>query len=228
MWLAIQDYPTSRQIITGPTEEGTTNASAQPSEGDVSMEVETGSAASSTTRRPKAKARPRQPTVMANVIIIRYDNPRDLRTDVANRRGKYLVCGVDTEEIGPVSQDAVGKLIEEVSDSRDRQLPQRGDQPRFAVDVDTGLYVNKGYSCTSDGVRGGILELMPLGAQFIQRDWNMVKSCRPRDVTRKAMQLSSWAMDLRHHIGRVAGTTTLDGRGGILLHEPNRSNKSEK
>ena len=119
----------------------------------------------------------------------------------------------------------MGKLIEEVSDSRDRQLPQRGDQQRFAVDVDTGLYVNKGYSCTSDGLRGGIVELMPLeGAQFIHRDWNIVKSCRPRDVSRKAAQLSSWAMaciqtDLRHHIGRVSGTTTLDGRGGILLHE---------
>ena len=91
MWLAIQNYPTPRQITIGPTGEGATNASAQPSEGDVSMEVETGSAASSTTRRPKAKARPRQPTVMANVIIIRCDNPRDLGTDFANRRGKYLV-----------------------------------------------------------------------------------------------------------------------------------------
>ena len=73
MWLAIQNYPTSRQITIGPAGEGATNASAQHSEGDVSMEVETGSAASSTTRRPKAKARPHQPTVMANVIIIRYD-----------------------------------------------------------------------------------------------------------------------------------------------------------
>eukprot|EP00439_Symbiodinium_sp_Y106_P022887 s4429_g2.t2 len=162
---------------------------------------------------------------MANVIIIRYDNPRDLGTDVANRRGKYLVYGVDSEEVGPVSQDAVGKLIENVSDTRDRQLPQRGDQPKFAVDVGTGLYVNKGYSCTSDGVKGRILELMPLeGVQFIHRDWNIVKSCRPRDVSRQAAKLSSWAMsciqmDLRHHIGRVSGTTTLDGRGGILLHD---------
>ena len=129
-------------------------------EDGVPMETETGSAASSTTRRPKAKARAPQPTVMANVIIIRYDNPRNLGSDVASRRGKY--CGVDVEEIGLASQDALGKLIENVSDTRDRQLPQRGDQPRFAVDVDTGLYVNKGSSCTSDGVRGGILELMPL------------------------------------------------------------------
>ena len=194
-------------------------------EDGVPMETEIGSAASSTARRPKAKARPRQPTVMANVIIIRYDNPRDLGTDVANRRGKYLVYGVDSEEVGPVSQDAVGKLIENVSDTRDRQLPRRGDQPKFAVDVGTGLHVNKGYSCTSDGVKGRILKLMPLeGVQFIHRDWNIVKSCRPRDVSRQAAKLSSWAMsciqmDFRHHIGRVSGTTTLDGRGGILLHD---------
>ena len=72
-----------------------------------------------------------------------------------------------------------------------------------------------------------ILELMPLeGVQFIHRDWNIVKSCRPRDVSRhdKQQKLSSWAMsciqmDLRHHIGRVSGTTTLDGRGSILLRE---------
>ena len=68
---------------------------------------------------------------------------------------------------------------------------------------------------------------MPLeGVQFIHRDWNIVKSCRPRDVSRHDKQQSShhWAMsciqmDLRHHIGRVSGTTTLDGRGSILLHE---------
>ena len=62
------------------------------------------------------------------------------------------------------------------------------------------------------------------GAQFIHRDWNIVKSYRPQDVSRQAAKLASWAMssiqmDLRHHIGRVSGTTTLDGRGSILLHE---------
>ena len=223
MWQAIQNYP--RPYPVGHAREGAADVPMRSAEDGVPMETEIGSAASSTTRRPKAKARPRQPTVMANVIIIRYDNPRDLGTDVANRRGKYLVYGVDSEEVGPVSQDAVGKLIENVSDTRDRQLPQRGDQPKFAVDVGTGLYVNKGYSCTSDGVKGRILELMPLeGVQFIHRDWNIVKSCRPRDVSRQAAKLSSWAMsciqmDLRHHIGRVSGTTTLDGRGGILLHD---------
>ena len=66
---------------------------------------------------------------------------------------------------------------------------------------------------------------MPLdGAQFIHRDWNIVKSCRIQDLTHRAVRNASWAlsciqMDLRHHIGRVAGTTTLDGRGSILLQE---------
>ena len=78
MWMAIQHYPTSHRITIDRAEDGTLNVSQQPPEADVSMDVETGSAASSTTRRPKAKARPRQPTVMADVILIRYDNPRNL------------------------------------------------------------------------------------------------------------------------------------------------------
>eukprot|EP00439_Symbiodinium_sp_Y106_P024830 s5515_g3.t1 len=164
---AIHRYPRHQPV--GPAGEGATDVPMRSAEDGVPMETETGSTASSTTRRPKAKARPRQPTVIANVIIIRYDNPRNLGTDVATRRGKYLACGVDIEQVGLVSQDAVGKLIENVSDARDRQLPQRGDQPRFAVDVETGRYVNKGYTCTADNVKGGILELMPLdGAQFVQ------------------------------------------------------------
>ena len=189
------------------------------------MDVETGSAASSTTRRPKAKARPRQPTVLADVMLIRYDNPRNLAIDVARRRGKFLACGVDIAETGLASQEAVGRLIEQLADIRDRQLPQRGDQPKFATDVETGNYVNEGYSCIADNVRGGILDLMPLeGAQFIHGDWGEVKQCRSRDLTREFWKNSWWAlsriqMDLRHHIGRVSGTTTLDGRDSIVLHD---------
>ena len=75
---------------------------------------------------------------------------------------------MDIAESGLASQDAVGKLIEDLADIRDRQLPQRGDLPKFATDVETGRYVNEGYSCIADNVRGGILDLMPLeGAQFI-------------------------------------------------------------
>ena len=226
MWLVIQHYPNSNRITVQRAEDGTpTNVSQRPSEADVPMDVETGSAASSTTRRPKAKARPRQPTVLADVMLIRYDNPRNLAIDVASRRGKFLACGVDIAETGLSSQDAVGRLIESLADARDRQLPQRRDQPKFAVDVETGRYVNEGYSCTSDNIRGGILELMPLeGAQFIHSDWQDVKSCRPRDLTNQVWKNSSWAlhciqMDLRHHIGRVSGTTTLNGRDSVVLHD---------
>ena len=74
----------------------------------------------------------------------------------------------------------VGRLIEELADTRDRQLPRRGDQPRFAMDVETGRYVNEGYSCVSDNVRGGTLDLMPLdGAQFIREFWGKSKHADP-------------------------------------------------
>ena len=86
---AIHRYPRHQPI--GPAREGAIDVPMRSAEDGVPLEMETGSAASSTTRRPKAKARPRQPTVMANVIIIRCDNPRDLGTDFANRRGKHLV-----------------------------------------------------------------------------------------------------------------------------------------
>ena len=172
MWWAIQQYPHPHHISFHRAGDGTVvSVSQRPSDADASMDVETGSAASSTTRRPKAKARPRQPTVLTDVMLIRYDNPRNLAMDVARRRGK--------------------------------------DLPKFATDVETGRYVNAGYSCIADHVRGGILDLMPLeGAQFIHRDWGEVKACRPRDLTRDVWKTSWWALsrlqiDLRHHIGRV-------------------------
>ena len=158
-------------------------------------------------------------------MLIRYDNPRNLAEDVARRRGKFLACGVEIAEMGLASQDAVGKLIEELADIRDRQLPQRGDLPKFATDVETGRYVNEGYTCIADHVRGGILDLVPLeGAQFIHRDWGEVKTCRTRDLTKNVWKSSWWALgrlqiDLRHHIGRVSGSTTLDGRDSVTLHD---------
>ena len=78
------------------------------------------------------------------------------------------------------------------------------------------------YSCIADHVRGGTLDLD--GAQFIHEFWGEVKQCRSRDLTREVCKSSLWAlnciqMDLRHHIGRVSGTTTLDGRDSIVLHD---------
>ena len=107
----------------------TADTPMQPADDGVPMETETGSAASSTTRRPKAKARPRPATIIADVILIRCDNPRSLGSDVTSRRGQFLACGVDIAEIGPVSQDRVSQMIEDGSDHRDRQLPQHGDRP---------------------------------------------------------------------------------------------------
>ena len=224
MWWAIQRYPHPHHITFDRGDDGrVVNVSQRPADAEASMDVETGSAASSTTRRPKAKARPRQPTVLTEVMLIRYDNPRNLAEDVARRRGKFLACGVEIAEMGLASQDAVGKLIEELADIRDRQLPQCGDLPKFATDVETGRYVNEGYTvymhcrpCEN---------LMPLeGAQFIHRDWGEVKACRQRDLTRDVWKTSWWALgrlqiDLRHHIGRVSGSTTLDGRDSVTLHD---------
>ena len=52
--------------------------------------------------------------------------------------------------------------------------------------------------------------------------WMDVKSCRTRDLTHQVWKNSSWAlgciqMDLRHHIGRVPETTTVDGRDSVVL-----------
>ena len=39
----------------------------------------------------------------------------------------------------------------------------------YAIDADSGRYVNEGYSCMSDNVKGGILDLVPTeGARFVQ------------------------------------------------------------
>eukprot|EP00439_Symbiodinium_sp_Y106_P074980 s2566_g14.t1 len=128
------------------------------------------------------------------------------------------MCGVDITETGPISQDRVCQMIEDASDHRDRCLTQRGDRPKWAINADTGDYDNKGYACMSDNVKGGILDLLPIeGARFIHSRWNLVDTCRPRNMTRSAMNNASWALsciqtDLRHHIGRLGGSAYLDGR----------------
>ena len=119
------------------------------------------------------------------MILIRYDNPRNLRSDVTSRRAQFLMCGVEVAEIGPVSQERVCQMIEDASDHRDRCLPQRGDRPKYVINADTGDYDNKGYACMSDNVKGGILDLLPIeGARFIHSRWNLVDTCRPRNMTR--------------------------------------------
>eukprot|EP00439_Symbiodinium_sp_Y106_P076203 s920_g15.t1 len=183
------------------------------------------------TRRPKANVRPRRATLIADVILTRYDNPRNLRSDVTSRTGQFLMCGVEIAEIGPVSQEGVCQMIEDASDHRDRCLPQRGDRPKYVINADTGDYDNKGYACMSDNVKGGILDLMPIeGARFTRSRWNLVDTCRPRDMARRAINNASWAlrciqMDLRHHISRLGGTTYLDGRSNTRFHDVIRCDK---
>ena len=128
---ALCRYPKHQPRLRGAAT--SSDAPVQPADDGVTMETETGSAASSTKRRPKAKARPRRATIIADVILIRYDNPRNLGADVTSRRGQFLLCGVDIAETGPVSQERVCQMIEGASDHRDRCLPQRGDRPKYAI-----------------------------------------------------------------------------------------------
>ena len=75
---------------------------------------------------------------------------------------------------------------------------------------------------------------MPLeGAQFIHREWQDINSCRTGDLTRQVWKNSSWVlnciqMDLRRHIGRVSGTTPLDGRDSVVLHDVINCSQLEK
>ena len=180
---ALCRYPKHQPRLRGA--DATSDAPIQHADDGVPMETETGSAASPTTRRPRAKARPRRATIIADVILIRYDNPRDLGSDVTSRRGQFLMWGVDIAETGPVSQDRVCQMIEDASDHTHRCLPQRGDRPKYAINADTGDHDNKGYACVSDNVTGGILDLLPIeGARFIHSRWNLVDTCRPRNMTR--------------------------------------------
>ena len=95
---------------------------------------------------------------------------------------------------------------------------QRGDAHIYTFNAETGAYDNRGYTCISDGVRGGILDLVPIeGAMVIHHKWNIVNACVPRDLIHYDKQNASWALrciqaDLRHRIGRKEGTTHLDSR----------------
>ena len=98
----------------------------------------------------------------SDLILIQYDTQHNCGHEIANRRGAFLICGVDIAEVGPDNNDKVVELIETMSDHRDRCLPQRGDQPTYAPDPRSGYYVNEGYQSIADGVCGGILDLMPI------------------------------------------------------------------
>ena len=173
----------------------------------------------STVRRP-AKARPRRggDTFSNELILIRYDN---CGNEVTNRRGAYLLCGVSISDMGPESDDEkVVELIEEMSDHRDGCFPQPGDRPRFAMDAETGQSVHPGYRSIGDGVRGGILDLIPVrGTRFAHPNWEIVEHCIPRNMSKHAGNRATWALscvqsDLRHRIA----TTSLDAIRRVGAH----------
>ena len=90
----------------------------------------------------------------------------DAKSQIADQLSLHAALTSRTlVRIGPATNDEVAELIESMSDHRDRCLPRRGDPPSFATDTRSGrrsLYVNEGYRCSGDNVRGGILDLMPL------------------------------------------------------------------
>ena len=84
------------------------------------MDVDGAESAASFGRRPKAKARPRRgETIASDLILIRYDTQHICWHEVKNRRGAFLICGVDVAEVGPDNNDKVIELIENMSDHRD-------------------------------------------------------------------------------------------------------------
>ena len=213
MRAALLRYP-RHQRVRGTS---TLSVAPQPSEdGAPLMDVdETGS----TVRRP-AKARPRRggDTFSNELILIRYDN---CGNEVTNRRGAYLLCGVSISDMGPESDDEkVVELIEEMSDHRDGCFPQPGDRPRFAMDAETGQSVHPGYRSIGDGVRGGILDLIPVrGTRFAHPNWEIVEHCIPRNMSKHAGNRATWALscvqsDLRHRIA----TTSLDAIRRVGAH----------
>eukprot|EP00439_Symbiodinium_sp_Y106_P068497 s340_g11.t1 len=115
-------------------------------------------------------------------------------------------------------------MIEDASDHRDRRLPQRGDRPKYVLNADTGDYDNQGYDCVSDNVKGGILDLMPIeGARFIHSRWNLVDTCRPRDMARRAINNASCWQTLdrrRNNRDFVLGMVTKNWRD--LRHASDR------
>ncbi|CAE7562288.1 unnamed protein product, partial [Symbiodinium microadriaticum] len=176
----------------------------------------------SSDRRPKAKARPRRggEAVRGDVVLIRYENKHNLCTDVENRRGLHDACGVPLQESGPENSQRVVDLIEQLSDHRDRRLPQRGDRPSYVYDENTNSYTNPGYESIGGGrpIRCGILDLIPTkGASFINNRWDIVNEVVLRNITRQRRLNADWALsciqsDLRHRIARRPGSEWLDNR----------------
>ena len=85
------------------------------------MDVDDVNSTASSTRRPKAKARPRRrdETVAGDTVIIRYDAAHGCLNIVATRCERYTVCGENYDSIGIGSHDEVMRTVQQMTSARD-------------------------------------------------------------------------------------------------------------
>ena len=88
-----------------------------------SMDVDIESIASSSTRRPKAKAMPRRGAHGAHtgIRIVEYDSPQVLGMAINRRRGEHDACGESIFNMGLRNNYEVCKRIEQCTSHRDRK-----------------------------------------------------------------------------------------------------------
>ena len=139
------------------------------------MDVDEVNSSASSTRRPKAKARPRRGGEAdgGGIIIIRYDTAHDCRNMVRNHRGKFHVGGAELKQLGLASRDEVvesggdQQVIKCMTSTQNMDLPQRGDAPKFPPCARQLPWLfNPSYQNVGDNVRCGLLELLPLKGQL--------------------------------------------------------------
>ena len=201
---AMLEYPNN----IAPAPASTEPAAAESSRPTV-MEVDDTASNASSGRRPKAKARPRRVRVVTpEWRLIMNDNLHVLAQDVGNRRGKFLICGVEISTEGPESEEKAMEIIEERSSHRDRRLPQRGDTPIYPD--------NEAYRCMGERVRCGLLDIIPYnGARFFHNSWDGTNHSILRDMTPSRRRRAKWVgrviqKDLRHHLARPQRTWMID------------------
>ena len=211
---AMLEYPNNN---TDPGPARTEPTPAEPSR-PTAMDVDDTGSNTSSGRRPKAKARPRRARVVTpQWRLIMNDNLHVLPQDVGNRRGKFLICGVEISSEGPESEEKAMEIIEEKSSHRDRRLPQRGDNPVYTPEE------NDAYRCMGQRVRNGLLDLIPYnGARFFHRNWDGTDHAILNNMTHQRRQHAKWVSrviqkDLRHHLARPARTWSVNDRDRDLF-----------
>ena len=142
----------------------------------------------------------------SDLILIQYDTQHNCGHEIANRRGAFLICGVDIAEVGPDNNDKVIELIETISDHRplpsatwrstnicsgptfgalrERRIPKHC---RRCSRRNLGPHANQGYT------------------KFFHREWEHVNTCIPGNMRYGAMNHAKWALsciqsDLPHRL----------------------------